>query len=169
MSGWRRRLGTAILAGLERRLPALTRLKAPEPLPVTLGMRRIYVLPTRFGLFLGLVLFGMLLTGLNYDNAPALLVTFFAGAYAFNAQFATVRNLHGLAAARRRGAAGVRGRGPRARGCAWPRPEDGRAPRSACGGDRRRPCSRSRRARSAGSPCRSRPSGAAGCPSASCG
>ncbi|MGH8122583.1 MAG: DUF58 domain-containing protein, partial [Rudaea sp.] len=32
----------------ERRLPALTRLKQPETLPIVLDRHRIYVLPTRF-------------------------------------------------------------------------------------------------------------------------
>lgn len=34
-----------------RRLPELVRPRAPEPLPVRLDRRRIYVLPTRFGLY----------------------------------------------------------------------------------------------------------------------
>lgn len=84
------------LGALERRLPALTRLRAPEPIPLVLGMRRIYVLPTGTGLFFALALFAMLLTALNYDNASGLILCFFAAAFGHNALFATFRNLHGL-------------------------------------------------------------------------
>ena len=52
---------------------ALVRPKRPEPLPVQIGRRRIYVLPTGFGLFLGAMLATMLVGGLNYNNNPALL------------------------------------------------------------------------------------------------
>lgn len=90
------RLSHGALAALERRLPALTRLRAPESLPLRLGMRRIYVLPTRFGLFFAVSVFAMLLTALNYDNASALILCFFAAALGHNALFATFRNLHGL-------------------------------------------------------------------------
>ncbi len=90
------RLAQEALTALERRLPALTRLRAPEALPLVLGMRRIYVLPTGTGLFFALVLLGMLLTALNYDNGSALILCFFAAALGHNALFATFRNLHGL-------------------------------------------------------------------------
>lgn len=68
-----------LLAAAERRLPALTRLKHPEPLPIRIGRRRIYVLPTGFGLFFGALLAGMTLGGLNYDNNPALILCFLLG------------------------------------------------------------------------------------------
>ena len=44
------RLRARLLAVAERRLPALTRLRRAEPLPIRLDRRRIYVLPTGFGL-----------------------------------------------------------------------------------------------------------------------
>ena len=55
---------------------ALVRPKQPESLPVRITRRRIYVLPTGFGLFLGAMLVTMLVGGLNYNNNPALLLVF---------------------------------------------------------------------------------------------
>jgi len=51
-----------------------TRPRDPEPLPARLHRRRIYVLPTRFGLFYAFALLTMLLGALNYNNNPALLL-----------------------------------------------------------------------------------------------
>ncbi len=72
VSAWWDRL----LRFAERRLPALTRHKAAEALPITLDRRRIYVVPTRFGLFFGAFLAVMTLGGLNYNNNPALILCF---------------------------------------------------------------------------------------------
>src|SRR5688572_13023828 len=63
---------------------ALVRPKQPEPLPVLISRRRIYVLPTGFGLFLGLMLATMLVGGLNYNNNPALLLVFLLAGVANN-------------------------------------------------------------------------------------
>ena len=63
---------------------AFVRPKRPEPLPVRIGRNRIYVLPTGFGLFLGAMLFGMLVGGLNYNNNPALLLVFLLAGVANN-------------------------------------------------------------------------------------
>ncbi|KIP86463.1 membrane protein [Stenotrophomonas maltophilia] len=52
----------------------LARPRQPETLPQRLDRRRIYVLPTRFGLFVAAVLAAMLLGALNYNNNPALLL-----------------------------------------------------------------------------------------------
>ena len=49
---------TRALALAERRLPALTRLRQAERLPIRLDRRRIYVLPTGFGLMFALLMFG---------------------------------------------------------------------------------------------------------------
>lgn len=57
-----------------RRLQALARPRAPETLPAAFDRRRIYVLPTRFGLFYGALLAAMLAGALNYNNNPALLL-----------------------------------------------------------------------------------------------
>ena len=63
---WRQRLW--------RRLQAWARPRAPESLPVTLDRKRVYVLPTPFGLFFALLLSAMGLGALNYNNNPALLL-----------------------------------------------------------------------------------------------
>lgn len=65
-----------LLARAEKRLPGLNRHRRPEPVPIALGRRRIYILPTGFGLFFGAVLFTMLMGALNFNNNAALLLTF---------------------------------------------------------------------------------------------
>lgn len=87
---------TRLLAAAERRLPALTRLRRAEALPIRLDRRRIYVLPTRFGLLFATLLFVMLLGALNYGNNPALLLTCLLGAAAGASVFSGFRVLSGL-------------------------------------------------------------------------
>ncbi len=89
-----------VLAYAERRLPALTRLRKPEPLPIRLDRRRIYVLPTGFGIAFSLLLFVMLLGALNYANNPALLLTCLFGAAGGASLFAGFRVMNGLALVR---------------------------------------------------------------------
>jgi len=55
-------------------LQQLARPRQPEVLPVSITRHRIYVLPTRFGWFMALLLAVMLLGALNYNNNPALLL-----------------------------------------------------------------------------------------------
>jgi uncharacterized protein (DUF58 family) len=69
-SRWRDQL----LRFAERRLPALTRYRRVEPLPIDLHARRVYILPTRFGLAFALLLLAMLVGALNFNNNPALLL-----------------------------------------------------------------------------------------------
>jgi uncharacterized protein (DUF58 family) len=85
-----------LLALAERRLPALTRLRASEPLPIALHRRRIYVLPTGFGIGFATLLSVMLLGALNYANNPALLLTCTLGAATWMSLFAGFRTLAGL-------------------------------------------------------------------------
>lgn len=89
-------LRTRVLAQAERRLPALTRLRRPEALPLRLDRRRIYVLPTGFGLAFSLLLLVMLVGALNYGNNPALLLTCLLGATCGASLFAGFRVLSGL-------------------------------------------------------------------------
>jgi uncharacterized protein (DUF58 family) len=90
------RLRNRVFAQAERRLPALTRLRLPESLPQELHRRRIYILPTGFGLFFAVVVAGMLLASLNYNNNPALLLTFLVAAMAHVSLHQTFRNLNRL-------------------------------------------------------------------------
>jgi len=78
----------------ERRLPALTRLKRAETLPILLHRRRIYVVPTRFGLIYSAMLLVMLIGSLNYANNPALLLTCLLGAAAYLSVFSGFRTLN---------------------------------------------------------------------------
>lgn len=89
-------LRARLLAAAERRLPALTRLKQSEALPIALHRHRIYVLPTRFGLLFSAVLAVMLLGALNYNNNPALLLTCLLGAASYQSVFQAFRTLNGL-------------------------------------------------------------------------
>lgn len=50
--------------------------RAVETLPILLHRRRIYVLPTPYGLFFAVLLATMTLGGLNYNNNPALILCF---------------------------------------------------------------------------------------------
>jgi len=56
-----------------------TRPRDPESLPARLDRRRIYVLPTPFGLFYAVALATMLIGALNYNNNPALLLGLMLG------------------------------------------------------------------------------------------
>ena len=64
----------SLSAGLRRRVESWARPRAPEPLPVRLDRRRIYILPTAFGWFLVALLATMAVGALNYNNNPALLL-----------------------------------------------------------------------------------------------
>lgn len=57
------------------RLLALARPRAPETLPARFDRRRIYILPTRFGLFFAMLTLAMFAGALNYNNNPALLLS----------------------------------------------------------------------------------------------
>lgn len=81
---------------LAKRFALLARPRVPEALPAKLDRRRVYVLPTRFGLFFGAVLLAMLLGALNYNNNPALLLALLLGATALASFIAAHLQLSGL-------------------------------------------------------------------------
>ena len=62
------------------RLLLLGRPRSPETLPARLDRRRVYILPTRFGLFFAGLLLAMTVGALNYNNNPALLLALLLGA-----------------------------------------------------------------------------------------
>ena len=64
--------------------------------PVTLIYRQIFILPTRFGWMLGLLMFGMLLGALNFNNNLGLLTTFLVVSMAHSSLLIAYRNLRGL-------------------------------------------------------------------------
>jgi uncharacterized protein (DUF58 family) len=66
-----------------------------DAVPLTLHRRRIYILPTRAGLGFGLLVFFMLLAGLNYANSLALFLTFLLAGFALVTMHQCHRNLLG--------------------------------------------------------------------------
>jgi len=84
------------LRPLLARLQALQRPRAPEALPVRIDQRRIYVLPTRFGLFYAVLVAAMVMGALNYNNNPALLLALLLGAAGLASLIATHLQLAGL-------------------------------------------------------------------------
>ena len=67
-----------------------------DSLPLTINRRRIYILPTRFGLVLAALLVAMLIAALNYNSNLALAFAFFMVALALAAMHHCHRNLSGL-------------------------------------------------------------------------
>ncbi len=90
----------SLLQGLQRwaegRLPALTRYRRPETLPIELHRRRIYIVPTGFGLGFSVLLLVMLVGALNYNNNSALLLTCLLGAASAASMLVAFRSLDGL-------------------------------------------------------------------------
>lgn len=68
----------------------------PESGPVTLDRNRIYILPTRHGLTLAMVLLAILLGAINYGNSLAYLLVFLLVSLALLTILHTYRNLQGL-------------------------------------------------------------------------
>jgi uncharacterized protein (DUF58 family) len=88
------RMDTA--ARIRHWFPGLARGRNPEPLPVTLDRRRIYIVPTRAGMGFAVLLATMLVGALNYQNNAALLLTCMLGATLACSMLLTWRDLHGL-------------------------------------------------------------------------
>ena len=84
------------MSALIRRFVRLARPRRPESFPVALERRRIYVLPTRFGLFFATLVFAMALGALNYNNNPALLLALLLGATALASLIFAHLQLDGL-------------------------------------------------------------------------
>ncbi|MES5814675.1 DUF58 domain-containing protein [Pseudoxanthomonas sp. Soil82] len=86
------------LRDLRHWLQAFERPRAPERMPVRIGRRRIYVLPTAFGLFYGVLVLAMVLGALNYNNNPALMLALLLGASGLASLIAAHLQLSGLQA-----------------------------------------------------------------------
>src|SRR4029079_2177516 len=65
-------------------------------LPVVLRARRLYILPTRAGYGAAVLLFVMLVAGLNYTNSLALLLTFLLAGFVLVGMHECQRTLLGL-------------------------------------------------------------------------
>ncbi len=81
---------TARVAAWARRRQGL------DELPLVLQARRLYILPTRPGLGFGLLMFVMLIAGLNYTNSLALLLTFMLASFVLVGMHECQRTLNGL-------------------------------------------------------------------------
>jgi uncharacterized protein (DUF58 family) len=77
----------------ERFVTWALRVRTPEPSPVVLTQRRIYVLPTRAGLGYGMALVVMLLGAINYNLSLGYVLTFLLGGLGIVAILHTFRNL----------------------------------------------------------------------------
>ncbi|MFZ5571472.1 MAG: DUF58 domain-containing protein [Thermodesulfobacteriota bacterium] len=69
---------------------------SPTPLPHRLDRRRLYILPTRYGLLFTVLLAAMLVGSVNYNNNLGFLLTFLLGTMGLTAMVHTYRNLAGL-------------------------------------------------------------------------
>ncbi|WP_319521221.1 DUF58 domain-containing protein [uncultured Desulfosarcina sp.] len=72
------------------------RLVGVHTLPVTLGLRNIYILPTGYGMLFLAVLVAMLVGSINYNNNLGFLLTFLLGSVMLTAMMHTYGMLHGL-------------------------------------------------------------------------
>ncbi|HET7267008.1 MAG TPA: DUF58 domain-containing protein [Oleiagrimonas sp.] len=81
---------------LRHRLPSLKRRQRAEPLPIVLGRKRIYILPTGFGIGFAAIVLVMLVGALNYTNNAALLTTCLLGAAVSGSLLTTFRDMNGL-------------------------------------------------------------------------
>ncbi len=70
--------------------------RGPTRPPLTLKYRQIFILPTRFGWALGLLMFAMLMGSLNFNNNLGLLTTFIVAGLASNSMLLAFRNLQQL-------------------------------------------------------------------------
>lgn len=90
---------TGLLVRLWARLRTMFSPRTRRPadiLPFRPGIRRIYILPDRFGLLFVTVLLAMLIGSVNYNNNLAFLLTFLLGAMSHVTMHHTHANLTGL-------------------------------------------------------------------------
>lgn len=72
------------------------RLVGVHTLPVTLGLRNIYILPTGYGMLFLAVLGAMLVGSINYNNNLGFLLTFLLGSVMLTTMMHTYGMLHGM-------------------------------------------------------------------------
>ena len=83
-----------VLANLRQSISDwIFRATVPEPAPVTLVQRRIFILPTRQGYFFAFTLLVLLIASINYQLSLGFLLTFLLGSMAGVAMLHTWRNL----------------------------------------------------------------------------
>ncbi len=87
-SALRMRIRKNFDAWLDRRLQPRER--------VTLDQRRVFIFPTRFGAWLGVLLFCLLVAAINYENSLVFALCFLLGSQFVVSMLYTFRNLSGL-------------------------------------------------------------------------
>ncbi|MDT8409531.1 MAG: DUF58 domain-containing protein [Wenzhouxiangellaceae bacterium] len=70
--------------------------RGPVHPPLLLGYRQVYILPTRFGWLVALLLFAMLLGSLNFNNNLGLFTTFLVAGIGLLSMHIAHRNLEGI-------------------------------------------------------------------------
>jgi uncharacterized protein (DUF58 family) len=83
-------------AAIEKIRAWSARRHGPDTLPIKIHRRRLYILPTRFGIMLALVLAAMLIAGLNYNSNLGLAFAFLMASIALVTMHHCNRNLLGL-------------------------------------------------------------------------
>ncbi|MGB8693696.1 MAG: DUF58 domain-containing protein [Steroidobacteraceae bacterium] len=81
---------------LERAAAWARRRQGDDQTPLILQARRVYILPTRAGVAFSVLLFVMLVAGLNYTNSLALLLTFILVGFMLAGMYECQRTLQGL-------------------------------------------------------------------------
>src|SRR5258707_13476906 len=89
-------VGTLREAAVKRLRAWAARRHGRDPLPITINRRRVYILPTRFGIMLALMLTAMLIAGLNYNSNLGLAFAFLMISIALVTMHHCNRNLLGL-------------------------------------------------------------------------
>lgn len=79
-----------------RWLDGWIRRRGPVHPPLTLGYRQIYILPTRFGWLIAVLLFAMLMGSLNFNNNLSLFTTFLVAGIGLLSMHIAHRNLDGV-------------------------------------------------------------------------
>jgi uncharacterized protein (DUF58 family) len=89
-------LGTLREAAVEKIRAWAARRHGRDSLPITINRRRVYILPTRFGIMLALMLAAMLIAGLNYNSNLGLAFAFLMTSIALVTMHHCNRNLLSL-------------------------------------------------------------------------
>lgn len=72
------------------------RLTGPEPEPIVLSRKRIYILPTGYGVLFSIILLIMLIGSINYNNSLGFALTFLMGSITMISMLHIHRNLSGI-------------------------------------------------------------------------
>jgi uncharacterized protein (DUF58 family) len=86
-------LSTLRQAAINKLRARVIRRHGRDSLPISINRRRIYILPTRFGIMLGAILAAMLIAGLNYNSNLALAFAFLMTSMALVTMHHCNRNL----------------------------------------------------------------------------